>query len=87
MNLIKKVDYVSVLAALLLLGTFLLDDFIHIKPTRISSPEFISARSLFQEIYWVFLGMCLIMLILTIIKKKDNRLNIITGLYADFFWL
>lgn len=85
MNSIKKIDYVSVLAALLLFGTFFLDDFIHIKATRISSPEPISAHTLFKEFYWIFLAMCLLMLVLTLIKKKDNRLSIITGLYADIF--
>ena len=85
MSLIKKVDYVSVLAALLLSGTFFLDDFIHVKPTRISSPEPVSAQTLFQELYWIFIVMCVVMLVLTVIKKRNNRLNILTGVFADIF--
>lgn len=80
----KKPDYISVLSAVIIFVSFLISDFVHIKPTRISSAVSVSAGECLQESYYLFVILLLILILLTAIKCRKSTLNFLTGIYVDF---
>lgn len=80
--MINKVDRVSLTACAAMLISFFLPGFVSFKTSRIANGIPVSAQQCFDQYYWLLFAGVAVFIVLSIIKKDKQPLNLLTGLLA-----